>query len=990
MSRLRLVDDFDLSGNKLHESLPLGPEGVLHGQMPNGMSYYVNRTSKPKNRASIKLAVRIGSVVEEEHERGVAHILEHLAFSATSEENAQYKVIEKLRAIGCEFGPCLNAYTSIEETVYEFLVPTDDEEVLPQVLGIVADFAFKIRCSAEDLERERGPVLEEWRGQRSASGRAMEALWKLMHEGSKYADRMPIGLESVIRGVSADTVLQFYQRWYHPHNMAVVVVGDFEDLGAVQELVEAALGFQGADRPPPPPPPEVPWQPHSTPRAHVFVDRESQHSECAVMYKAPRAPMATPSSWLEKIKEDLFHLVLNRRLAVVSRRPGCPFYAAQSSTEALMATCATHTCAVMPLPRCTLDALETVLRELARLRLHSAEPREVEVARMRYLTDYESLYLERDQVFCDDLASEYVRHFTRRELVVGAGAEARLAKTLCQRTSVGEVLAVAEGMRAARSCIVKAEHHRAGITEEQLLQVLERVDAAEAAGEIEAWADEVPPEKLLEEEPPAGTVTDSATFEALGARELLLSNGMRVTLRRSDLQDDQILLAGFAPGGVTEQPAAQVTEAALACTLAEEMGMFGFKPHVLMDVLAGKRASVAASLSTFWRMLSGDISPLDLETAMQLIHKLFTTTVEADEAHLDTTMQILRQGVVAKQRDPMAKFTDAVQRLNYGSSPYLRPPTLRDLRRINVHRACAFCSAAFRNPAEYTLCFVGKIEEDVFVDMAQRYLASIPAAPGAAVMRAEEVRGLNIAFPQRPVTARVPVHMMEPRAQVQVAFPVEVPFNEARVESYWLLAICKLLEHRLTQKLRFEGGAIYSVGVSPFFGHEAPSRRDAPIRGDVAVQFSCAPGAQAGLAAAVVAEVALLQERGPSEEEVATALALEQRTHEVDMESNQWWLEMMLASYQSRQIDLYGSPDAVFAADQAARQRMREQASAEAFTKALRRLLPWPCARRHTVVTTVEGTVWHVAADVLRTAAPWLLGALALGALWMWRSQRLR
>lgn len=251
-----------------------------------------------------------------------------------------------------------------------------------------------------------------------------------------------------------------------------------------------------------------------------------------------------------------------------------------------------------------------------------------------------------------------------------------------------------------------------------------------------------------------------------------------------------------------------------------------------------------------------------------------------------------------------------------------------------------------------------------------------------------------------------------------------MPFEIARVESYWLLAICKLLEHRLTKKLRFEGGAIYSVGVSPFFGHEAPSRRDAPIRGDVAVQFSCAPGAQAALAHTVVAEVAALQTDGPSAEEVATALALEQRGHEVEVETNQWWLEVrtcmptmharycllrvhvcstwtqslsvlcavqtMLAAYQSRQLEMYGGPDAVFKADQAARREMRAAAAPDTFRAALRRLLPWPCEERHTVVTTVEGTTWHLAAAALRTAAPWLLGALMLGALWMWRGRAQR
>ncbi|KAK9846440.1 hypothetical protein WJX81_003803 [Elliptochloris bilobata] len=915
----RRLPDLDIGEGEWDQPLPLFGEAA--GTFANGLQFYVATCSRPADRAALALAVRVGSVLEEETERGVAHIVEHLAFNAT-EKYQSHQIVQLLEELGLDFGACSNAYTSADETVYELMVPLDKPEVLEKTLDVLAQFATAIRCAPEDLHKERGAVLEEWRMGRSWAGRVQEAHWKLLMQGSKYAERQPIGLESVIKGVPDTLVRAFYQRWYRPENMAVVAVGNFPDVEAVVATLRRHFEVPGPARSTAVPIPRFDLVPHDEPRVEAFTDKEVQQSSVYVSFKHPAPRLCTPADYQAHLCAAMFHNALNQRLFRMSRQTDPPFYSAQVASEPVCKSVEIHAFSASAAEGKTLEALEAVLVELARVRLHGFTEREIRAAAQVQMAENESLFTERDQEYSDSRRAEYVRHFTTGEMVIGPVLEARLAKTLLPRIQAAEVARLADACCLSSNCVIKSTSHRRGVGADELLAVALRVREREAAGAIPPLQQDALPGAVIEGTgaPAPGTIVARRSHARFGASELTLSNGMRITYKVTDHADDQILVTGWAPGGLSEVPRTAFRSAAMAQMLADELGPYGFKPEVLEEMLMGKRVDVATMEGSYWRGFGGEQSPSDLETALQLICRLFTTRVQRVPAELATCLRHAQEQVRAQLRDPSFRFTNTVNQVVYGNCYFYEPFTLRDLYGVDPKLACSHFSDAFCNPAEFHIALTGAIEVEVLEDLAVRYLASIPAVQQPAPRDRSAVTPLPFSFPERPRVLTVRAAMVEPTAQVMLALPVRIALDAACLEeTRWLNFCCQLLTTRLTRVLRFQSGKVYAASAFASFGTTAPSEREA-LRGEVRIGFSCDPvaGNAAQLAELALAEVERLQEEGPSEEEAVALLTLEQRAQETAVQENSYWHDRALTYYKSRLFQ--GDLDDVHASHEAARE----------------------------------------------------------------------
>ncbi|GJN18641.1 hypothetical protein PR202_gb05820 [Eleusine coracana subsp. coracana] len=440
----------------MDEPLPADPVGAAYGRLANGLTYYVRSNPKPRMRPRSRSPSRSGqysppllacclpirlsasrvcfladvdapprvrrSVVEEEHERGVAHIVEHLAFSATS-RYTNHDIVKFLESIGAEFGACQNALTSSDETIYELLVPVDKPGLLSQAISVLAEFSSEVRVSAEDLEKERGAVLEEYRGGRNASGRMQDSHWALLFQGSKYAERLPIGTEKVIRTVPHETVKHFYQKWYHLSNMAVFAVGDFPD---------------------------------------------------------------------------------TQRLFKISRRNDPPYFSCSSAADALVHPVKAYIMTSSCREKGTVVALESMLLEVARVRLHGFSDREISIVRALMMSEIESAYLERDQMQSTSLRDEFLQHFLREEPVVGIEYEAQLQKTLLPHISSAKVAKFAENFSTSSSCVIKIVEPRAHASLEDLKAIVLKVNSLEKEKSIPPWDEEQIPEEIVAQTPEPG------------------------------------------------------------------------------------------------------------------------------------------------------------------------------------------------------------------------------------------------------------------------------------------------------------------------------------------------------------------------------------------------------------------------------------------------------------------------------------------------------
>ncbi|CAA0814299.1 Insulinase (Peptidase family M16) protein [Striga hermonthica] len=922
------------------------PYGVNYGRLSNGLTYYVRSNSKPKMRAALALAVKVGSVLEEEEERGVAHIVEHLAFSATK-KYTNHDIVKFLESIGAEFGACQNAVTSADETVYELFVPVDKPELLSQSLSVLAEFSSEVRVSADDLEKERGAVLEEYRGSRNANGRMQDAHWVLMMEGSKYAERLPIGLEKVIRIVTPETVKQFYNKWYYMQNMALIAVGDFPDTESVVELIKTHF----EDKTPvldPPLIPQFPVPAHEEPRFSSFVESEAAGSAVMISCKVPVVELKTVKDYRNLLAESMFFHALNQRFFKLSRKNNPPYFSCSAAADVLVRPIKAYIMTSSCKQHGTTEALESMLIEVARVRVHGFSEREISVARALLMSEIESAYLERDQMQSSNLRDEYIQHFLRNEPVIGIEYEAQLHKTLLPHISASEVSSYSENFRTSYSCVIKTIEPQAAATVDDLRNVVLRVNSFEDGGSISPWDDEKIPEEIVSLEPNPGHVVEQHEYTSIGATEMILSNGMRVCYKCTDFFEDQVSFTGFSYGGLSELEESEYLSCSMGSTIAGEIGVFGHRPSVLSDMLAGKRAEVGTSLGAYMRSFSGDCSPSDLETALQLVYQLFVTNLQPGEEDVKIVMQMSEESIRAQERDPYTAFANRVREINYGNSYFFRPIKISDIRKVNPFRACEYFNNCFKDPSTFTVVVVGNIDPATACPLILKYLGGIPRPPKPILnFKRDELKGLPFTFPSTVIREIVRSPMVQAQCSVQLCFPVELK-NENMMEDVHLTGlVSKLLETKIVQVLRFKHGQIYSAGVSVFLGGNRPSRVG-NIRGDISINFSCDPEISSTLVNFALDEILRLQEEGPSDDDVSTILEIEQRAHENGLQENYYWLERILRSYQSRIYS--GDVGTSFQIQDEGRTRVRSSLTPLTAQSALRRIIPFPCKKQYTVV----------------------------------------
>ncbi|KAH7572183.1 hypothetical protein JRO89_XS04G0216300 [Xanthoceras sorbifolium] len=928
------------------------PLGVVYGRLENRLSYYVRCNSKPKMRAALSLAVKAGSVLEEEDERGVAHIVEHLAFSATS-NYTNHDIIKFLESIGAEFGACQNAVTSADETVYELFVPVDKPELLSQAISILAEFSTEVQVSKDDLEKERGAVMEEYRGNRNATGRMQDAHWVLMMEGSKYAERLPIGLEKVIRTVSPETVKRFYRKWYHLHNMAVIAVGDFPDTKSVVELIKDHFGQKNSatDQPFLP---MFPVPSHQEPRFSCFTESEAAGSAVMISYKMPVNELKTVKDYKEMLTESMFFHALNQRLFKLSRRKDPPFFSCSTTADDLVRPVKAYIMSASCKERGTLEALESMLIEVARVRLHGFSEREVSVVRALLMSEIESAYLERDQMQSTSLRDECLQHFLCNEPIIGIEYEAQLQKTILPQISALEVSKYSEKLRTSCSCVVKTIEPRTFATIVELKNVVLKINAIEEEKSISPWDDEHIPEEIVNAKPNPGNIVQQFEYQSIGATELILSNGMRVCYKCTNFLDDQVLFTGFSYGGLSELPESEYFSCSMGSTIAGEIGVFGYKPSVLMDMLAGKRVEVGTKLGAYMRTFSGDCSPSDLETALQLVYQLFTTKVTPGEEEVKIVMQMAEEAVHAQERDPYTAFANRVKELNYGDSYFFKPIRISDLQSVDPIKACEYFNDCFKDPSTFTVVIVGHIDPTIALPLVLQYLGGIPKPPEPILhFDRDKLKGLPFKFPTTRIREVVHSPMVEAQCSVQLCFPVELKNGTMVEEIHYVGFLSKFLETKMMQVLRFKLGQIYSAGVSVFLGGNKHSRTG-DIRGDISINFSCDPEISSKLVDLALDEILHLQEEGPSDQDVSTILELEQRAHENGLQENYHWLDRILCSYQSRIYS--GNVGATFEIQDEARSRVRISLTQLTLQSALQRILPYPCKKQYTVVILMPQT----------------------------------
>ena len=852
---------------------------VTIGTLPNGLTYYVRANGWPEKRVELRLAIRAGSLNEDEDQRGLAHFVEHMAFNG-SENFPPGEVVRYFESIGARLGSDLNASTSFDQTVYRLEVPVDGDSLLDRGLLLLADIAARLTFADSEIARERGVVLEEWRGRLGAGERMGRIVLPILYYGSRYADRLPIGDPDIIQSAPPARLRDFYRAWYRPEQMAICVVGDI-DTTRVLALVRERLAPLPRREGPSLAPADVPLHPQTL--FAIATDPEARVSTVGITFKQSRAPLRTLADYRTSWVRSLIAAMLNERFRELSRIPDAPFLGASASFGTLGPSTRVFSVGATVQEGRIEPGLRALVLELQRVRTHGFGAAEIERARSTLLAGIERAYEERDRTESRALVGQILAHYLDASPMPSIEQRLQLAREFLPGITVEDAHALLAEILAggSRVVVVQAPEKEGLMTPAE--GDLQLVIAAAESMAVTPWFDKVAGKSLLETLPEPGRVRARREIPALGVTVLELSNGVEVWLRSTDFQKDEVLISAHALGGASVVERDRYAAATQAVSIVREAGWGGFSPTEISKLLAGKLVGVSPYVGDYTQGITGSSTPADLETALQLLYLVFTSVSDRPEA-VEVVKKQLRALLENRDQDPNLAFLDAVARVNSRDHYMERPLDRESVEALQFEPAVEFYRERFANAADFTFFVVGAFEIATLEPLLERYVASLPSAGG----RRSKFRDREYRFPKGIVEEEVRKGL-EPQSRTALTFFADP--GRDRVERGRLAAANELLEIRLREILREELGSTYSVQVS------TDDLQPVPGYGTVSVAFGGAPENRHHMVEETLREIARLQRDGPEESEVATVQEIQRRDLETSEKQNGWWASALRRSH---------------------------------------------------------------------------------------------
>ncbi|MGQ8338481.1 M16 family metallopeptidase [Sunxiuqinia sp. A32] len=863
----------------LNDPLPEDPK-VSKGVLENGMTYYVRSNSTPKNRADLFLVVRAGSVDEDENQLGLAHFAEHMAFNGTK-NFPKHELINYLESIGMEFGPEINAYTSFDETIYMIKVPLDEEGFVDKGLQVLYDWACQVTDSDEEIEKERGVVHEEWRGGRDANERMMQKWLPVFLHESKYAERLPIGKMEVVDNFKPEVLRKFRNDWYRPDLEAIVVVGDFDQTEMVERVKNAFSKIPAVQNPREKKYFDIPD--HEETLISIVTDKEAQYPIAQVFYKHPLKVSKTIGDYRESIKEGLFNGMINKRLQELTQSANPPFIYGASSYDELFGPASVYNSVAVTQNGKIEDGLKAVLLENERVKRFGFTETELERQKMAMLSYMEKLYNERDKQKSIGYANEYKRNFLMtEEPFPGIENEYLYYSTFLPEISLEEVNALAEKWIIDNNqVVVITAPEIEGVkvpTEEEITALLKDVENTE----VEAYEDEVVDKPLISGEIVPGKIVGEKQLENVGAVEWKLSNGAVVVVKQTDFKDDEILFSAFSPGGNSLYPQSDDISADIASTIIDMSGIGDFDNVTLQKLLAGKVFSISPYISDLTEGFRGNSSVKDLEPMMKMLY-LYFTDIRVDEKAYSSYMSRISGVLENKKASPEAAFKDTFQVVSVNHHPRKRPLELDLLKEANLDAISRIAHERFSNARDFKFFFVGNIDMEQFKPFVEKYIGGIPSTD-----KQEHWVDLGISSPNGVVEKTV-YRGQEDKSVHYTVFHGDYDYNKENLIQ--IDAVGKILTTRLLEVIREDKSSVYYIGAKPSvdkFPKEEYS---------IVIYYGTAPDKVKELQDAVFAEIRVIENNGPSDEDMVKVKEKLYREREVNLRENGYWLGVLSNGY---------------------------------------------------------------------------------------------
>ena len=858
------------------QKIPTDPN-VKIGKLDNGLTYYIRNNGKPEDKLELRLAIKAGSILEDDNQQGLAHFIEHMNFNGTKnfEKN---ELVDYLQSIGVKFGADLNAYTSFDETVYILPIPSDDPEKLEGGFTVLEDWAHNALLTEEEIDRERGVVLEEYRIGLGPDKRMMqEYLPKLMHD-SRYAERLPIGKKEVVENADYETIRSYYKDWYRPSLMAVIAVGDLDVETIEQKIISHFSNLEARENPRERKEYGVPN--HDSTFVAIATDPDANFSRVQIYYKDLQnaEDVVTIADYKKQLERNMFSSMINNRLQELANSSTPPFtygFSYYGGTYSPLKD-AYQSFAMVGEDQ-QLTALKALVTENERVKRYGFNQNEFERAKSEYLARLEKQYKDRNKQESGRLIGQYVNNFLENSPIPGTEWTYEFAKNNLDDIELENINAlINDFIHDENRVIVLTGPEKESITpvtEQQVLAVLEEVENSE----IEKYADEEVRENLITEMPSAGTVKEIKSNEELGVKTMTLSNGAKVVFKKTDFKNDEILFSAYSPGGTSLYSDEDYMATVYANAGLDEAGIAGLNKNELNKMMSGKIVSVNPQISSYSEGFRGTTTPKDFETMMQMIHLYFTGLNKDEEAY---------NSYVTKQKNflgnlmsnPNFYFQNELGKFrNEGNPRYIGFPTPEKYDEMDYDLAYEKYQERFADASDFTFYFVGNVDEAQLKDYAAKYLASLPSTNSEEEFKAPEFREKTDTYREKTVYKGA-----DPKSQVSIVWNGETEYDEE--DDFAMSALGEVLTIKLVEELREEEGGVYGVGARG-------NMSKIPYENyNFSISFPCGPENVEKLTEAALAEVKKIRENGPTQEDLNKVKETLRIQRKEKLQDNRFWL----------------------------------------------------------------------------------------------------
>lgn len=882
-----------VSAQDAPEKLPMDPD-VRYGKLDNGLTYYIRHNEQPKQRCEFHIAQAVGAILEEDHQNGLAHFLEHMAFNGTQHFPGK-GIINYFESVGVNFGGNINAYTSIDETVYRLSdVPTYREGIVDSALLVMHDWSCGLLLLPEEIDAERGVILEEWRTGRTARRRIWKELNAKMYPGTQYAKRDVIGDTAVINNFEYQALRDYYHKWYGPDNQAIIVVGDI-DVDAIEAKIKALWAdvprrANYGERP------IYTVNHNNKPLVVIVTDPEAEGSRITMEYKFDQTPeplQGTAQEYMFNMARDLVCDMLNNRFEELALDPkasftgaGCQYGEAAKKMDAFYGV-------AIPKEGRETEAFNDLLFQLEKMHRYGFTQSELDRVKSEKLNAMEKYYNERNTRKNINLARECIRHFEDGEPMPGAQWEYECTQAFLPMISLATVNKIANDLIHANPTIAISGPEKEGVnipSEETILATL----AGLSNLAIEEPKEEVFDNELVKKAPKKGKIKSIRYNEDVQSTEWTLSNGIKVVFHPTEFKADEILMQAFSKGGYSQVKTEDLPSAQVATYVIGKSGIGRFNATQLQKALTGKTVSLEPEISENIERLRGASSVKDLETMLQLTYLHFTAP-RRDEQAFETLMGLLQNQLLNRDKNPKNAFGDSVQVMANNHSERAPLYNMELLSKVTLDKALEVYKARFANPADFTFVFVGNIN---------------PEDPQVQALVCQWIGGLKTKKNCREsvIDHHVTVTMGQQKNYFSRSMETTTASNRIQYTSYdmpYTMAndlnmemIGRVLSTRYLESIREREGGSYGVGT---YGYMTilPTPRAGLI-----MQFDTDPAKQTRLMEIIHEEVNTIIENGPLASDLQKEKESMLKDFQEDLEKNTYWRQSLYMYYMYGQNNI--------------------------------------------------------------------------------------